>query len=341
MSFSVSIKGHEAPVTVEMGRSILDCAIEQGGPFPYSCRAGNCGTCKCRLLSGEVEMSPFSEFALSAAEQAKGFILACRAVPWSDCEIELAGEDDQVVHPMRDMTCRVTSIVPLTHDIRRLALEIVAGGPFTFTPGQYARLSFADLPGRDFSMASQPGDPELVFYIRIVPGGRAGAYLAEHLEVGDEVRVEGPMGSAFLREEKRTPILAIAGGSGLSPIRAIVDRALALDWEHPIHVYLGVRDERDLYDLDHFEALAARHANLHFTPVLSEPSAATARRTGFVTDAVRADIADLSEFTAWLAGPPPMVEAAERLLPDLGIPPARIHADAFYTPADAKKDAAE
>lgn len=341
MEFTVTIKGYDTPVTVEMGRSILDSGVEQGAPFPYSCRSGNCGTCKCRLVSGEVEMSPYSEFALSESEQAQGYILACRAVPWEDCEIELLGDDDIVVHPNRTLACSVVSKTDLTHDIRELRLKIEAGGPFTFSPGQYASVRFGDLPFRDYSMACQPEDEDIVFYIRLVESGRASAYLDEKLEVGDKVEVRGPQGTAYLREGRRTPILAIAGGSGLSPIRSIVDRAVALGWDQPIHVYFGVRDERDLYCLEHFETLAKRHEELRFVPVLSEPSAHTARRTGFVTNAVETDFDSLEGFTAYLAGPPPMVEAAQEMLPALGIPAQSIHADAFYTQAELDAEAAQ
>ncbi|WP_281301026.1 MULTISPECIES: 2Fe-2S iron-sulfur cluster-binding protein [unclassified Iodidimonas] len=347
MNFTVSIKDRDEPISVEMGRTILDAAMLAGGPFPYSCRSGNCGTCKCRLLSGEVEMSPFSEFALSADEEKRGFILACRAVPWSDCEIELADEDDQMVHPMRDMACVVKAITPLTHDIIGLRLSILSGGPFTFTPGQFADVALPDQPARSWSMASQPDDDFLEFYVRILPDGRASRYLADHLQPGDQVRVKGPSGTAALREERRGPILAIAGGSGLSPIKSIIDRAAKLGWAEPVHFYFGVRDERDLYLVDHFEGLCAAHPHFHFTPVLSAPCdavlKAAQRRFGLVTDIVKEDLPHLSPsgtlegFTAYLAGPPPMVEAAERLLPDLGIAPNAIHADAFYSEADLKK----
>jgi len=341
MEFTVTIKGHDSPVTVEMGRTILDSGIEQGAPFPYSCRSGNCGTCKCRLISGDVEMSPYSEFALSEQEKEEGYILACRSVPWEDCEIELLEDDELAVHPERKLRCSVVSVRELTQDIRELRLKIESGGPYMFTPGQYAAVKFDDLPARDFSMAGQPDDDDLVFYIRLVEGGEVTSYLANSLKEGEKVRVEGPYGSAHLREGRHTPILAIAGGSGLSPIRSIVDRAVALGWEEPIHVYFGVREERDLYCLDHFEALAARYANLQFTPVLSEPSGATERRTGLVTEAVKADFDSLEGFTAYLAGPPPMVEAAQEMLPSLGISPQAIHADAFYTQAEMNSEAAE
>jgi len=349
MEFTVRIKGHEdTPVKVEMGRTILDCCIEQGAPFAFSCRSGNCGTCKCFLVSGEVEMSPYSEFALSAKEADRGFILACRSVPWEDCVIELAGEDDQIVHPMREMNCRVSALDELTHDIRHLRLTIEAGGPFTYTAGQYAEIRFPGLPGRSYSMAGQPEDEELSFYVRILPGGKVSRHLVERVSAGDQVAVKGPYGSSYLREGRKGPIIAIAGGSGLAPIQSIVDRAMALDWSDPVYVYFGVRDQRDLYLTEHFEGLAGRHEQISFVPVLSEPSnringrsdGRNTGRTGWVTDAVRADFTDLSGFAAYLAGPPPMVEAATSVLPELGVAPRDIHADAFFTDAEQNRSLA-
>ncbi len=319
---------------MEMGRSILDCGIERGLALPHSCRAGNCGTCKSRLISGEVEMSPYSEFALTETEREEGLILACRAVPWSDCEVEFLGEDDLIVHPMREMTCRIAAIEEATHDIRIIRLKIESGGPFTFSPGQYADLAFAGMAARSYSMAGQPEDALLEFHIRHVPGGKASGHVIGAAKVGDTVQVRGPHGTSYLRESRSGPILAIAGGSGLAPMKAIVRRALELDPLRKIALYFGVRDERDLYFETMFDGLGGRHPNFTFTPVLSEPAGETSRRTGFVTDAMKADIAQFGGTSVYLAGPPPMVEAAEAFLKAAGVAPDHIHADAFYTKAE-------
>ena len=101
-------------------------------------------------------MSPFSEYALSEDERAQGLVLACRSVPWSDAEIAWLDEDEIIAHPLRRMTCRVAENEPMTHDIHRIRLEPVSGGPFTFSAGQYASLTFDGLPPRDYSMASLP-----------------------------------------------------------------------------------------------------------------------------------------------------------------------------------------
>lgn len=334
MTFKVSVRGRDEVITVEMGQTILEAALQQGLPYPHGCRSGNCGACKSDLFSGDVEMSPYSDYALSPAEKAQGLILACRAVPWSDCEIGPIDADDSIVHASRRLTCEVAALEDATHDIKIVRLKIVSGGPFEFSPGQYATVRFGDLPPRDYSMAGQPGDELLEFHIRAVPDGAVSTYVASKLKVGDTVKVDGPLGTSYWRPNHRGPVVAAAGGSGLAPIKSIVDAAIAAGSTQPIHLYFGVRDERDLYLEDYFSALASAHANLHFIPVLSEPSGETARRTGYLADAIAADFSDLDGAKAYLAGPPVMVETVTEALKRLGVRRQDCHADAFYTEAD-------
>lgn len=334
MTFSVKIRQWDAPVTVEMGQTILEAAIAQGVPYPHGCRSGNCGACKSRLVAGEVEMSPYSEFALTEEERAAGLVLACRSVPWDDAEVAWLGEDETVAHPVRHLKCRVVALDDMTHDIRRVRMEVVSGGPFVFSAGQYCSVVFSGQPARDYSMANTPDDPVLEFHVRVVPGGASSAYVAERLCEGEEVSVRGPYGTSWLREAHRGPIAALAGGSGLAPIKSLVEHALNIGMAQPIHLYFGVRDERDLYYEEHLESLCAAHENLSFVPVLSEPTGPTTRRTGFLHEAAARDFPDLDGVKAYLAGPPPMVEAATRLLLDRGMRREDIHADAFYTEAE-------
>jgi CDP-4-dehydro-6-deoxyglucose reductase/ferredoxin-NAD(P)+ reductase (naphthalene dioxygenase ferredoxin-specific) len=334
MSFTVSIRQHGEPIMVEIGQTILEAALAQGVPYPHGCRSGNCGACKSRLETGEIEMAPFSEYALTDAEREEGLVLACRSVPWSDAAVAWLEADEVVVYPTRQLVCRVVGLDDATHDIRRVRLEILSGGPFSFSAGQYAQVGFKGQEPRDYSMANRPDEEVLEFHIRRVAGGGASAYATTRLALGEEVRVEGPFGSSYLREKHTGPILAIAGGSGLAPIKSIVDTALEKGMRQPIALYFGVRDERDLYLEEHFQALAERHPNFRFVPVLSAPSAATARRTGFVHEAAAEEFADLDGAKAYLAGPPVMVEAATKLLEARGLRRQDIHADAFYTEAE-------
>jgi len=334
MSFAITIRQHGEPITAEPGETILEAALAQGVPYPHGCRSGNCGACKSVLEAGEVDLAPYSDYALTDEERAQGLILACRATPWSDAAVSWLEADEVVAHPLRQLVCRVIVLEDLTHDIKRVRLEIVSGGPFDFSAGQYAALRVSTLPARDFSMANRPDDPVLEFHVRHMTGGAASRYIVRNLAPGETVRLEGPFGSAWLREHHTGPILAIAGGSGLAPIKSIVETALRRGARQPIHLYFGVRAEPDLYLEEHFNALAAAHPNLRFTPVLSEPLLPTARRRGFVHEAVAADLHDFDGAKAYIAGPPVMVEAATAMLLDAGLRRQDIHADAFYTEAD-------
>lgn len=337
MAFSVRVRQFDTPVTVEMGQTVLEAALAQGRPYPHGCRSGNCGACKSELLSGEVDMLPSSEYALTDAERRRGLILACRAVPWSDCEVAYLDVEDVAAHPIRRLACRVSAVEPATHDITIIRLEVLSGGPFTFSAGQYVELTFEGRPARDYSMANRPDEATLEFHVRRVAGGAVSPFVTGGLEVGTAVRADGPYGGAYLRERHRGPILLLAGGSGLAPVKSILETALALGMRQPIRLYFGARDERDVYLERWLAALAAAHGNFRFEVVLSAPSGPTRRRTGFLHQAVREDFRDLDGCKAYLAGPPVMVEACTPVLEALGVRRHDIHADPFYTAAEKQQ----
>lgn len=243
---------------------------------------------------------------------------------------------EAIAHPPRRIVCTVADIENATHDIRVVRLAVESGGPFEFLAGQYASLEFPGLPPRDFSMASRPDEALLEFHIRLMPGGAITPYMATQIRCGDRVDAYGPLGTAYLRENHTGPIVALAGGSGLAPIKSIVETALARGMTQPIALYVGVRAERDLYLEEHFRALSARHPNLRVVPVLSAPDAPTQRRTGMLADALRQDFAPgaLKDAKAYLAGPPIMVETAMAALITLGVRKQDCHEDAFYTEAE-------
>ncbi len=333
----VKITNTGAEIACGVGVTILEAALDAGVPYPHGCQSGNCGACKSHLLDGAVTLDGYSDFALMDEERDRGLILACRAVPDTACEVAWLDEDDLIVHPRRILATTVVAIDDATHDIKRVLLEVNSGGPFTFSAGQFASVTFDGAPPRDYSMANPPGASLLELHIRRMADGNTSAHVATQVKLGDKVRVEGPFGTSYLRESHRGPILAIAGGSGLAPIKSIVEQALALKMPQPIHLYFGARDERDLYLVEHFAALAAAHPTLRFTPVLSDPEGATTRRKGLVHEVVGGDLADVDGCKAYIAGPPVMVEAATRLLLARGLRRIDVHADAFYTAAEMQE----
>jgi NAD(P)H-flavin reductase/ferredoxin len=324
----ITLEGHERPIPVEPGDTVLASLLRAGVPFPFSCQAGNCGTCKCELISGDILELEHSEHALSAPERAKGIILACRTQVWDDAVVRRIDAEELVMHPSRVMRCRVLEIEALTHDIRGVRLAVEAGGPMGFSAGQYAELEFAPGLSRHYSMANTPEESELVFHVRHMPGGRTSSHVASRLRVGDKVKVAGPLGVSYLRDTHRGPVLLVAGGSGLAPIQSILCALLERGHEAPVKLYFGVRSERDLYHEDLLKDLAARHSNFAYHVVLSEQIGTKGRRYGLVHEAI--DLPIPQDVMAYLAGPPVMVEAASALLSSHGVAPRQIHADAFY-----------
>lgn len=319
-------------IAVLHGQTILSAALAEGINYPHGCRSGRCGKCKSRFAGGKVEMLDHSRFALTAEERESGLVLACRAVPMEATTIAwLEDEGAAAGHPLREIEAEVTGAELLTHDILRLRLR-PAGPPLRFSPGQYATLQLPGAPARDYSMANAPGADELEFHVRRVPGGRTSSAVHDRLKVGDRVRVTGPRGSAHLRTGHTGPILAVAGGSGLAPILSILESAAAQGMRQPIRVYVGGRDERDLYGLDRLAMLEARHGNMTVVPLLSAPSVPTTRRLGFVHAAVSADLTNLDGWTCYTAGPPAMIDSLTEVVLALGLRQDDLHADVFFTP---------
>ena len=324
----ITLEGHDEPVPVEAGDTILASLLRAGVAFPFSCQAGNCGTCKCELVSGDILELEHSEHALAGEERAKGIILACRTQVWDDTVVRRIDAEELVLHPSRVMRCRVLELEALTHDIKGVRLAVEAGGPMTFSAGQYAQVEFAPGLSRHYSMANTPAEPELVFHIRHLPGGRTSQYVASHLKVGDKIKVSGPLGVSYLRDNHRGPVVLVAGGSGLAPNQSIVCTLLERGHEAAVTLYFGVRSERDLYHEGLLKDLVAQHPNFRYHVVLSEQIGEKGRRYGLVHEAMDLPLAQGT--MAYLAGPPVMVEAASAILAANGLARRQIHADAFY-----------
>jgi CDP-4-dehydro-6-deoxyglucose reductase/ferredoxin-NAD(P)+ reductase (naphthalene dioxygenase ferredoxin-specific) len=233
------------------------------------------------------------------------------------------------------LTCRVVEIADPRHDLRIVGLDVVDGGPFAFRPGQYASVTFGELPPRDYSMANRSEEARLEFHIGHDGGGDGvSGYVARQLRLGEEVRLEGPYGNAWLRREHRGPVLAIAGGSGLAPIKSIVETLLEAGARQDIHLYYSAGEAAELYLDDRFRALADAHANFRYVPVLSRAEPESGRRSGRIGDLLLSDFGEFTGIKAYLAGPPALVESLVELLAAAGLAEADIHADPFITEAE-------
>jgi ferredoxin-NAD(P)+ reductase (naphthalene dioxygenase ferredoxin-specific) len=313
-------------LNVEGGANLLTVLRENAIPISYSCTAGRCGTCRCKLVKGGV-LETGRESKVTHPED-EGYILACMSVLTGDCTIEVPEPDEVVIHPARIIKATVTAIEALTHDIRRLRLR--PAKPLEFSPGQYANLQFTPEHIRPYSMANVAGSGELEFHVRLVPDGRVTGYIDKELKVGDAVRVSGPLGTAYLRTRHAGPMLCVAGGTGLAPVLAIVRGALAQGMDNPIHLYFGVRSPRDVYGLEWLEQIRQEYPALQVHVVVGSGNDNPAWRSGLVTDAFNDDWPDFAGWRAYLCGAPPMVEAASMMIKKKGVLPEHVYADAFY-----------
>jgi ferredoxin-NAD(P)+ reductase (naphthalene dioxygenase ferredoxin-specific) len=314
-------------IEVAPGANLLEALRSAQVPMSYSCMAGRCGTCRCRVLDGEVLDS--GRATQNPLDNRDSYVLACQTFLTEPCTIEIPEPDEIVVHPARIIKATVQAVETLTHDIRRVVLK--PAKPIEFSPGQYAQLQFTPEHIRPYSMAGLASDGTLEFHVRVVAGGRVSGYVANELKPGDAVRVSGPLGTAYLRRKHEGPMLCVAGGTGLAPILAILRGALADGMPNPVHLYFGVRSPRDIYGLDWLVELERRHAALKLHIVVTSGGDPREQRCGLVTEAIEQDLPQLDGWRAYLCGSPPMVEAATMLARQKGMDPAHIYADAFYT----------
>lgn len=332
MSYQVTIQPSGKQYTVPEGNTVLNAAIDAGINLPYGCRNGACGACKGKVLKGEVVHGEHQANALTDAEQAAGMALFCCALPQSDLEIEcreIAGLNG--IRP-RIMPVRVQSKEKRSHDVMVMSLKLPSNERMQFMAGQYIEFLLKEGKRRAFSLANAPhADAELELHLRLVPGGTFTEYVFNEMPEKAILRLEGPFGTFYLREESDKPIIFVAGGTGFAPIKGIIEHMLHTGIHRPIALYWGARAKEDLYMVDLAAQWAAEHAHIKFIPVLSEPHADDAwqGRTGLVHQAVLDDYADLSPYQVYCCGAPVMVETAHATFQEKGLPADEFFSDAF------------
>jgi len=341
MAFKVTIQPAGVGFDVARDEPILAAAMRAGVGLPYGCRDGACGSCKSRLLEGRVIHGAHQLKALSRDEEDAGWVLTCCATPTTDCVVEARSVPCAGDHPVQKMPARVQRIERAAADVVLLTLQLPANANFGYRAGQYLQVILRDGARRSYSMANAPHTlaqtPAVELHLRHMPGGRFTDHVFGALKDKEILRVEGPYGSFFLREESPKPMILLASGTGLAPIKAIVEHLRFKAIDRPAVLYWGCRSRADLYLHDWALQAAADFAPLHYVPVLSEPRPEDGwhGRTGLVHEAVMADWPDLSGHQVYACGAPVMVEAAQRdFVAHCGLPPDEFYADSFTSEAD-------
>ncbi|WP_126457090.1 CDP-6-deoxy-delta-3,4-glucoseen reductase [Sulfuriflexus mobilis] len=339
MNYKIQIEPGGASFTANADESILEAALRQQVGLSYSCRDGLCGVCKAHILEGEVTYPGERPEALTVAEQAEGMALLCQAHAGSDCRIEAHVAEAIAGIPIRKLPCRVITNEQLAHDVIRLDLKLPEGTDFKFLAGQYIDFLLQNGHRRSFSIANAPHDAEhLELHVRHAKGGEFTDFVFEHLKTKALLRMEGPLGSFYLREDTDRPIIFMAGGTGFAPIKGIIEHALHEGINRPMHLYWGARSKRDLYMNALPEKWAEEHAHITYVPVLSDPLKKDnwQGRTGFVHDAIMTDFDDLSGFDIYAGGPPQMVHGGFEAFAKKGLTEEHYFSDSFEYARDSK-----
>ena len=283
------------------------------------------------MLQGSVDYGKYQDSALGEAEKGAGVILLCCARPMSDLVIKCREVNAVQDIPVKTMPCRVHKMEKLADDVMVLYLKLPAKERLQFLAGQYINILVKGDKPRSFSLGNAPHDDEfLQLHIRIIPGGAFTQHIFTQMKERDILRIKGPLGTFFLREDSDKPILFIASGTGYAPVKSIIEHALHVGIKRPMHFYWGARKLADLYQLNLAKQWETH--GIRFTPVLSEPLAEDhwQGKTGFVHQAVLEDYSDLSGHQVYACGGPVMIKAAHHDFTTLrGLPDEEFFSDAF------------
>ncbi|MFJ4351448.1 benzoate 1,2-dioxygenase electron transfer component BenC [Pseudomonas sp. NPDC089428] len=320
----IEASGHE---------TVADAAYRQGINIPLDCRDGACGTCKCKAESGRYDLGDnFIEDALSADEIAEGYVLTCQMRAESDCVVRIPASSQLCKTEQASFEAAISDVRQLSASTIALSIKGEALSRLAFLPGQYVNLK---VPGSDqsraYSFSSLQKDGEVSFLIRNVPGGLMSSFLTSLAKAGDSMSLAGPLGSFYLRPIQR-PLLLLAGGTGLAPFTAMLEKIAEQGSEHPLHLIYGVTNDFDLVELDRLQALAACIPNFTFSACVANPDSQYPQK-GYVTQHIAPQHLNDGDVDVYLCGPPPMVEAVSQYIREQGITPANFYYEKFAAAA--------
>jgi len=331
--FKVTLASNGKTFVAREGESVLAAALRQGVMLPYSCKNGTCGSCKGRVVIGEVHYPFHPPLALERCEIAEGQALMCQAEPLEDLVVEVREIEALRDIPVRMLPARVVEKTFLADNVVRLVLRLPRAQRLQFLAGQYVDVFAEGGKRRAFSIASCPSlEDEIELHIRHVEGGDFTGYVFNDLEERDIMRFEGPLGNFFVRNDAPDrPLIMMGGGTGFAPLKSMIENLLEGGDRREIHLFWGARTVGELY-LDELPARWAReNPHIHYTRAVSEEAAPPELHAfaGLVHDAVLARHADLGGFDVYMSGPPAMIDAAKNAFRAHGVREDRLFYDSF------------
>ncbi len=315
------------------GEIILDAALRQGIALPHQCRGASCGTCKARLLEGEVDHGWNFGLALTDEEKAQGYCLLCQSRPLSTrlrvCTVNAMPSGSSM--PRRVET-QVVALARESHNVCRLTLALPSGADFEARPGGYAELVLPGVsPHRTYSFAGVAMAGLVSFYVSRHPHGKASGYVHEQLRVGDKMGIVGPFGQFALPPDADAPVLALAGGTGLAPILALAQATMERENPASFEILLSLREPAELFALDRLLELERRSAGrLRYRVAYSRAQAdGVAALSGRLPALLPALYPSLDAYRVLIAGSPSFVDACASVARQLGVGQGNLALDRF------------
>ena len=330
----IDINNGDKVFKVEGGYSLLSTLSGQKIFIPSACGGkATCGLCKVQIIEGAGPLLPTEEPYLSEQERNDNYRLTCQVKVKNNFRILIPEEFFNI----KEYITTIESISQLTHDIKGFRLKLPDEETVQFKAGQYMQFytkpydKIRESVYRAYSIANVPSDNEAIeLIIRQVPDGICTTYAHTQLSEGDQVKINGPYGDFYLRGDC-SEIIMIAGGSGMAPIKSIILDVLERGIDIKMNFFFGTVTKKDLYDLDYFENIAARHDNFQFIPALSKPAPEDNwdGEVGLITEVVDRFIDDGSDMEGYLCGSPGMINACINVLATKSIPEEKVYYDKF------------
>ncbi len=333
----IDINKGEKKFTVKGGGSLLETLSAQKIFIPSACGGrGTCAYCKVRVIEGAGSLLPTEEPYMNAQERAEGVRLSCQVKVRNALKIQIP----ESLFAIKEYVCVCEKITDYTYDIKQFNLKLVDPPTINYKPGQYIQFLAPAYEGsplevyRAYSISSDPADKSTIeLIVRRVPDGICTTYLFDHLKEGDRMKINGPYGQFSLRDT-RVPIIFIAGGSGVAPIKCMLHEMKNTGNTRKAIFFFGVRTTKDLFLIDEMKNFEKEIAHFTFVPAVSQPEEGSNWQgvTGRVTNVAEGYLkkqSDAKEFEGYLCGSPGMIDSSVKVLTACGIPEEKIYYDKF------------
>ncbi|WP_353571950.1 2Fe-2S iron-sulfur cluster-binding protein [Candidatus Albibeggiatoa sp. nov. BB20] len=308
---------------VEGNASLLEAALQAGLSLNYGCTSGNCGSCKARLVSGEVWKIREHDYVLSEAEKNMGYILMCSHTAITDLTLEASEAHHASEIPEQSIQVRVKKLDLLSDDIVLLHLQTPRTQTLRFMAGQCVELSMEQGKSAKFALANCPCDGRnLQFHIR---KQNVAAELIQQLNIQQSIMLEGPQGEFVLVEDDSKPAIFIAYEDGFAPIKSLIEHAISIDTIESFHLFWVCQQDNGHYLNNLCRSWADAFDNFNYYPeVIADHQAAEV-----VISKMLSECPNIEDYQVYVAGTSALTEPSQRLLQQSGLPTEQMHIGQF------------